>query len=242
MKGEDIKKIYDTKVPEEYSGDYERTRWFGNSIQKKAYEMTRETILHVLPNITFTRYLEVGPGPGTWTKLFINKNNSASYVLVDISKEMLTIAKKNLGEGKNISYINTDAVMFDGGKKYDLFFSSRALEYIDDKKTFISRILGMLEKKGAGVIITKMPKYGRNRVLGRDIPPLHGGQIDPDDLANILKENGVRIVSILPVTFTFPFAGSPSINYFMFIMFGKRNLNSISRLFAESYCIFFKKI
>ena len=51
--------------------DYENARWGRNDIQRGYFEMTHNTIERLSNNVRFLHCIEVGPGPGTWTKIFI---------------------------------------------------------------------------------------------------------------------------------------------------------------------------
>ena len=190
---------------------------------------------------SFYDYLELGSGAGTWTKLFLEKCPDAKFDLVDISGEMLDQAKENLGSYQNIRYFEADFLDFKPDKQYDLFFSSRALEYVPDKKRAVLKIAGLLRSGGRGFIITKTPKYLRARVFGRKIPRLHQGQIAPRKLKQLLSEAGFKNIAIYPATMSFPLFKSPKLNRLLFKVFYKHGLNFLSEFFSESYCVKFEK-
>lgn len=240
----DIGEIFDTKIREKYDGDYEYNRWFKNSVTRAGYEMTLKSIKeHFLnENFHFLDYIELGPGPGTWTKLFIEKNKTASFDLVDISSEMLKLAKNNLRGHQNIRYFESDFLDFKPDKNYDLFFSSRALEYIRDKESAVKKIADLLKSGGRGFIITKTPKYLRSRILMRQIPEIHRHQISPGKLSVILSKNQFRNIEIYPATMNFPLLHSTRLNKLLYQLLGGYKLNFINRFFAESYCIKFMKL
>lgn len=240
-----VKEIYNQKIKEDYRGDYEQRRWFANDLLRAGYEMTYQSIKHHLlqNNLSIENYLELGPGAGTWTKLFIEKNPQANFDLVDISSEMLKLAKDNLNQyqGANIDYFEKNFLEFESNKKYDLFFSCRAIEYISDKDKAIAKIAKLLKNGATGLIITKTPKYLRNKILGRKISELHQGQILPRKLKKLLKYAGFKELKIYPVTMSFPLLRSAKINKTLHKIFFKHKLNFISQFFTESYCVKFQK-
>jgi ubiquinone/menaquinone biosynthesis C-methylase UbiE len=224
-------------------GQYEQTRWFKDEIKKSGYEMTGKTIKeHFLSDLApFGDYLELGPGSGTWTKLFLEKCPDAEFDLVDISGEMLKQARADLGEADNIRYFCSDFLEFQPDKQYDIFFSSRALEYIVDKEEAVKKIVGLLKPNGRGFIITKTPKYLRARLLGRNVPELHAGQISSQNLMVLLRKAGLKDIEIYPATMSFPLLKSPRLNLLLFKVFYGYRLNFLSQFFSESYCVKFAK-
>lgn len=238
----EVKEIYNRQVKAKFGGDYEYRRWFSDALKEAGFQMTRESIrYHFLEKGAFDDYLELGSGSGTWTKLFLEKCPDAKFDLVDISGEMLKLAKEKLAFCHNVRYFEADFLDFTLDKQYDLFFSSRALEYIPDKKGAILKIAGLLKSGGRGFIITKAPKYFRARIFGRKIPKLHQDQIGPRKLKQLLSEAGFKNIEIYPATTSLPLFKSPKLNQLLFKLFYKFRLNFLSQFFSESYAIKFKK-
>lgn len=238
MKSQEVAHVYDKKIKHKYNHEYEQKRWFSDRTKKVGFEMTRETILHFLSRLTYTSLLEVGPGPGTWTKFFIEKNPHASYDLVDVSGEMLSLAKENLKHVHNITFYHSGFLEFTPKKQYDVLFSSRAIEYITDKKLLIEHIATILKKEGEGLIITKNPHKRSQKRLGK----IHQFQFSPKEFTSTLTASGFTVLKIVPATLHFPIIRIPLLDKFLFSLFGNKKMNVISSFFAESYCIHFKKL
>lgn len=238
----DFGEIYNQKVRQD-DGQYERQRWFKNPIARVGYEMIAWTIKHHLieNGLKFKNCLEVGPGPGTWTKLLLKNNPEAGYDLVDISSEMLNLAKQNIGDIPNVKYFLNDFMEFSSDKKYDLFFSSRAIEYFGDKKGAIKKIYELMRSGGLGLIITKTPHYIRARIIGRKVYNIHLGQIHPSDMKSVLTESGFKNIEIYMATATFPILRGSFLNRLVFLVFRNIKLNPIGQFFAESYVVKFQK-
>jgi ubiquinone/menaquinone biosynthesis C-methylase UbiE len=250
METQDVKALYNGTVQDKFSNNYEYERWFSTPIKVAGYDMTWRTILQrIIPLADFKTYLELGPGPGTWTKLFIEHEPQATFDLVDISEKMLGYARQALADsaGKadspksSVTFIESDFLDFAPAHEYDFFFSSRVLEYFPDKKSVIAKIYQSLKPTGRGAIITKTPKYLLSRLRGRPMGKMHQQQIAPAALKRLLEEHGFDHVKLYPVTMTFPGLNSAWLNRAVYSVLGALPLNPISVFFSESYCITFSK-
>ena len=222
-------------------GAYEKVRW-GNSVERELdYSMTQKSLQRLARNVVFSHFLELGPGPGTWTKMFIASVPNASFDLVDISEAMLKEARAELRDVEHIRYIRSDFMSFMANRKYDFFFSSRAIEYLPSKKDFAGKISSLMETGGQGVIITKMPHYKRSILAGKTIPPLHRGQIKPKILTGFLKDAGFSVSGVWPVTLHTPGISIPFLNGLLYRLFSSFRLNCVSAFFSESYAVTFTK-
>ena len=132
-----VRSVFNQVVGEKLQGNYEYQRWFGSKLLKAGYQMTLEVIDRELKKIDFSNGLELGPGTGIWTKRLLARNPQAHLDLVDISKEMLGLAQKNLIQFKNINFYEKNFLEFVSEKKYFFFFSVRVVEYFPDKISLI---------------------------------------------------------------------------------------------------------
>ena len=239
----DPRAFYNDRMPDKHGEDYEYARWHASAMLEAQYEMMTATMRNlVLPNVSESReVLEVGPGPGTWTKLLRAANPSARYTLLDISREMLARARNALSEETGITYIEEDFLSYRPGITFDYFFSSRALEYMKDKDAAARVISGLLAPGGEGVIITKMPKALFYRLRGKKIPEFHTGQIAPGALSKSLRQAGLEIISVRIATATLPGIASAPLNRFLYRVLASVPLVAPLTAFAESYAVRFRK-
>lgn len=239
-----VAKQYNAIVKEKYAGKYEYHRWFATPLLRAGYDMTKTAIeRHALGSMfmSFNSYLELGPGAGTWTKLFLSKRPAARFDLVDVSSEMLALSREALASSKQVSFFESDFMQFDAkGHRYDFFFSSRVIEYIPNKEGLFAKIASLLKPEGAGFIITKTPKYFRSTLLGRRISSLHRGQIHPRVAEQMLRNVGFK-TEFYPVTMYIPLMRSALLNRLCYRLLGSYRLNPLSMFFSESYCIFFSR-
>jgi len=235
----DLQKHYNEIAQESYEGD----RWSKNKIREAQFSMMQYVVRnHVILEDTecFSHCLEIGPGPGTWTNELMRVCPNASFTLVDISEEMLEEAKQQL-EGHDVNFVHSSAEDFSIEKKFDFFFSSRAIEYIENKESTLKSLLEKLDHGGHGAIITKMPHYRRAKLTGRNIPDIHQGQIAPKPLKQILAEAGCSNIRMRPATIHVPLVDTAWLNHLLFQIVKDMPLNPIVNFFVESYIIKFSK-
>lgn len=186
------------------------------------------------------RILEIGPGPGTWTKLLLEVNPDASYVLVDISREMLQRAREALGERANVTYVEGDFAQLQIEGTFDVIFSSRAIEYMQDKAVVAKKIAALLAPHGSAYVVTKTPKPFLDKLIGRKLAPLHQGQVAPRALKKVFRDAGLA-VSAHVATANVPAIDSPKLNAWMYHFLRFYPMTAPFTWFAESYLVTARK-
>lgn len=243
MNNEEVKTFYNKVIKSEYAGTYEYKRWFATPERKAGFDSTKDTIESILHKYSpvYENYLELGPGPGTWSEVFLTYHDKASMDLVDISEEMLRMTRERFKDQTNISCIQSDFLLYQSVKKYNLFFSSRAIEYFMDKVALVKKIDSLLDRKALGIIITKMPHYKRARLFRR-VPDFHASQIAPSLLEDLLKKEGFEVLGVYGTTFVFPLLRSGMLDRLLYRLFSKHKVNVFTSFFLESYTVVFRKV
>jgi len=77
--------------------------------------------------------LDIGAGTGLLSAFLLQRYPDASLLLLDISEEMLKVAKKRFAGNKNIRYITGDYSTMDLGGRYDLICSALSIHHLTDK-------------------------------------------------------------------------------------------------------------
>lgn len=241
---QEVRQHFNRVAKEQHDGSYEDRRWNNNPRVKEQYRSTKAFIEgKVVPLIKNAKHvMELGPGPGTWTRIIAASASEARFTLMDISSEMLERAHAGLPESivvetREGEFLATQTNDIEG----DFFFSSRALEYVNDKKIAVNKIDNMISSGGYGCIITKMPKPIANLLSGRTPSAIHQGQVNPKILAQIIREEGLINVRLYPVTFGVPLLSSAFADKLAAKVFSNFQLNPISAFFAESYGVIFQK-
>ncbi|MEK7613560.1 MAG: class I SAM-dependent methyltransferase [Patescibacteria group bacterium] len=237
----DPKKFYNEVMPQKYGSDYERSRWHADPVAEAQHWMMDGVMRRfVLPHVgSPLRVLEIGPGPGTWTKYLLKTAPDASFTLVDISETMLAQAKESLNG--NIVFIESDWVSFTSADTYDFFFSSRAFEYVNDKRAALAVVARSLGVGKRGVLITKTPKPFFDLIRGRR-SSLHQGQVSPATLVRLCREAGFRVRSVHLATATVPLLRIPWLNKVVFSILSHAPFVFPLSLFSESYVVVFEKL
>jgi ubiquinone/menaquinone biosynthesis C-methylase UbiE len=230
------------KYNSEDRSTYEAGRWASSSVAKAGFTLTKEAIVRSLfPHLAGVKeYLELGPGPGTWTKVIRERIPDATMHLVDISSAMLASAKKTLGEERMI-FTESDFLKWNPEKTYDLFFSSRAIEYFPDKRPVVATIARALKKGGEALIITKHPHYRRMRLFGKNPGAFHEGQMTPKELAQFFEGVGMDVVDVSPVFVVVPGVRSATLDLLATRILRLLPWNVITASISESYFIRLKK-
>lgn len=101
-------------------------------------------------NVARPKILDLGAGTGLLTLHILNRYNNAEFTLVDISNEMLKIAKERFAGRSNFKYITDDYIKYDFKDKYDIICSSLSIHHLkhQDKKFLYQKIYEMLNKDG----------------------------------------------------------------------------------------------
>jgi len=135
-----MEKINSDYVRELYNkatkNNYEYWRWKSSLSRKKQYQQTLKSLLFHIGDSFFEDLLEVGCGPGTWTRILTKR--CKNITIVDISEEMIKVARRRLSP-KKVKCIVGDfqdpELSFPS--KYDAIFCIRAIEYMDFANSWI---------------------------------------------------------------------------------------------------------
>jgi tRNA (cmo5U34)-methyltransferase len=97
--------------------------------------------------------LDIGAGTGLLSALLLQRYPDASLTLLDISEEMLKVAKKRFAGNKNIHYITGDYSTMSLGGRYDLICSALSIHHLthEDKRGLYQRIYDALNPGGVFV-------------------------------------------------------------------------------------------
>lgn len=96
------------------------------------------------------KILDLGAGTGLLTLHLLKRYDQADFVLIDLSEEMLKIAKRRFVDRANLKYIVGNYVKFDFKDKFDIITSSLSIHHLqhEDKKILYGKIYQMLNEGG----------------------------------------------------------------------------------------------
>lgn len=142
-----IQRVYD-----EAASYYRHLRWDKNRLTRFEQALTRRTLEEELGPDRVERALELGCGPGTWTRLLAAR--AEMVVAVDLSPGMLEQARAAVPD-RNVTFLNADAAAFVPDGPFDRVMSVRVLEYIPEWEQIVRRLEDMVRPGGRAVLVTK---------------------------------------------------------------------------------------
>jgi len=199
----DIKTIYNEILTNRFKSNYEFERWFTHQRVRADYFMMYASIQEQLKNVSFSKCLEFGPGPGTWTRLLYRANPNATFTLVDISEEMKKQFYLEMRGVPNVEYLLSDMTEFESESKFDFFFSSRAIEYLSDKDKFFEKLGALMGDKSTGIILTKNKDFLYNR-RGDKRSQHKQGLLSIEEHRKQLKRVGFNDIHVYPAIIRLP--------------------------------------
>ena len=247
MDKERVREEFNSVAQDHRKEGYEFWRWKSNPNKRTDFEQTRISIeKHLVKKAK--NALEIGCGPGTWTKMIVKKTENLD--LLDISKEMLNEAKSVIGNRANYILGDFEKHIFPEQSRYDLIVSIRALEYMSDKEAVVEKLFTLLRKGGRVFIITKNPYAElRKRVpfigMFSKTPEIHTGWIYYRDLEKLFRKAGFRDIKTYPVVWHPYFVYRTKIHNTLTRQIHKKTHNKPigdkCRRFIESYLITAKR-
>lgn len=189
-----------SKIGDEYI-DY---RWKKHPVSYSHYRHTRNSVQFAFKFLEgkVDRLLEIGCGPGTWTDLCLERTRQMT--IVDISSEMLKLVRQRYNESP-IDFICGDYLVEEVATlgTFDIIFTSRAVEYMDDKRSVVEKSARLLKPGGVLIIITKNPlwmdKQRENRQGTGAEDDIHGDWVSWTDLESFYAASGLENIASYPV-------------------------------------------
>lgn len=234
-----VKSFYNSLDKKNYK-TYSEWKWFRSKSSISQYKQTKNAILKNLAGKNFDYALEIGPGDGIWTELFLDYCNEIDAV--DISKEMLKMAQERI-KNKKVKFILGDFLHSRLKRKYSLIYSVRCIEYLPDKSQIIKKLASLAKIKAMLLIVTKNPHFIKIRKKDKK---LHSGQIDIFELKNLIESNGFKVKGIYPAVFGkgfhFPIARELMSKFHSMLLKKSISPGSLfTKYFSESFLILAEK-
>jgi tRNA (cmo5U34)-methyltransferase len=99
---------------------------------------------------TLKTVLDIGAGTGLFTQFIYQQRPDLHFTLVDISGDMLSVAKERFAGADNVTFEELDFSKWPLEHKYDLIISSLAIHHLEDdqKSTLYQNIYNALNPGG----------------------------------------------------------------------------------------------
>lgn len=136
--------------------------------------------------------LDIGAGTGLLSALIIQKFPSANLILMDISENMLEVARQRFYGQANIRYIVSDYSRAELIGQYDIICSALSIHHLapDDKRLLFGRIFSALKRGGLFINADQADgetTFFRKKYLDYWNDFLHNGPLNKEKHAEILK-------------------------------------------------------
>jgi len=106
---------------------------------------------------SFLSILDIGCGTGNYTRLLKDRFPQAKIKAVDISAEMIEVAKEKFGDGE-VEFIVADAESFNLEEEFDLISSNASFQWFGDLRSDLTRYKQVLGRGGLILFSTFGPK------------------------------------------------------------------------------------
>ncbi|MDR3222367.1 MAG: class I SAM-dependent methyltransferase [Methanobrevibacter sp.] len=128
----------------------------------KEYDGQRRELIHCFDDfyksgINFLEFkyddpkvLDLGAGTGLFSSFVLNKFPKSSLTLIDLSSEMLQLAKERFKDYSNVEYIVDDYLSHEFNEKFDIVISSLSIHHLSDcnKAKLYKKVHGLINNKG----------------------------------------------------------------------------------------------
>lgn len=156
-----VKEFFNKRAPKKIDGDIKNSTMLQDKqpeIAVKRDFVEKETILPYIKTNNKTKILDIGCGIGRWAEEFKNKEISL-YKGIDISEELIEVAKKIYKDVESIQFEAKDPIVFfkNNTEKFNSIILSGVLNYINDSE--LDRLFAEISKHTSdkAVIYLRMP-------------------------------------------------------------------------------------
>jgi ubiquinone/menaquinone biosynthesis C-methylase UbiE len=151
------------------------------------------------------RILDIACGTGEFERMVLGENPTQQMVGVDISQEMLAIARQKLHSYSNVSFqVGSASALPFPDQSFDVIVSANAFHYFDDPIASLTEVKRVLRPNGKVVILDWCKDFLFCRVLDIALKwtdPAHQQCYTQRELHNFLTSSGFNINASAKVRF-----------------------------------------
>ncbi|MEK7377240.1 MAG: malonyl-ACP O-methyltransferase BioC [Candidatus Margulisiibacteriota bacterium] len=160
------------------------------SVQKLA----AQKLAVMIPKDGISTVLDIGCGTGIFTEIIKAKFKGSNIIAMDISDQMISVAKQKLGDDK-VMFVSGDAEEIDLPVKFDLITSNATFQWFRKMDSTLSKYAALLEKKGSLIFSTFGPltyhELARSirEVLKKNVYISSRNFLSKNELEHLLEKN-----------------------------------------------------
>jgi len=144
------KKSLDQLLKEKFSrgaDEYDQQRKHVIPCMEDLYQVTSDL---TTVDTSYPKVLDLGAGTGLLTSYLYDRYPEGSFTLLDLSEEMLDIARARFENAPNFSYVATDYLKYDFEGFFDIVVSSLSIHHLEhqDKKFLYHKVHDHLNPGG----------------------------------------------------------------------------------------------
>jgi tRNA (cmo5U34)-methyltransferase len=131
----------------EVSKEYDKQRRQLIPCYNDFYGVPMDILDHPKENINV---LDIGAGTGLFSSFLLKKYPKAKITLIDLSSEMIDVAKKRFKNYSNFKYICDDYLTHEFSEKFDVVISALSIHHLNqnNKKKIYKKVYSLLNNKG----------------------------------------------------------------------------------------------
>ena len=108
------------------------------------------------------KVLDIGSGTGLFTSIILEKYPKAELTLIDLSEQMLEVARERFGSQKHYRYIVADYTQYEFEEKFDLIISALSIHHLtaQQKEKLYQKCYDLLNEGGVFINVDQVLSPG----------------------------------------------------------------------------------
>ncbi len=156
------------------------------------------SFLKIWVNLSTTdRVLDIACGTGEFERIVLSDTSTQQIVGIDISEEMLAIARQKLHNSSSVSFqVSSASALPFPDQSFDVIVSANAFHYFDDPVTALTEVKRVLKPNGKAVILDWCKDFLLCRlcdIVLKWTDPAHQQCYTPREFHNFLTSAGFNL-------------------------------------------------
>ncbi len=166
------------------------------------YAAVRSTYHYVIDEALryhFQSWLDVGCGTGALLSMIAEQRKDIKLFGIDLSEEMIKVARANLGEAADLRVSNSEKLPFEDNR-FDLITCTFSFHHYPNPKAVLTEMKRVLSQKGKLIIVDPV-LFTPLRQIFNLLAPLRGeGNVrfySKNEMYSLVKSSGLKVSKLL---------------------------------------------